>query len=52
MREAVEYITKQEDVWVATRKDIASHFRENFPYERRRRDRDGRDGNDGRGGRL
>jgi hypothetical protein len=30
----VEYITAKEGVWVATRTQIAEHFREKFPYER------------------
>ncbi|KUJ06857.1 chitin deacetylase 1 [Mollisia scopiformis] len=30
----VEYIASKEDVWVTTRKDIALHFREKFPYQK------------------
>lgn len=32
----VEYIASKEDVWVTTRKDIALHFREQFPYQKGR----------------
>ena len=32
IRNFVEYIEKKEHVWVTTRKDIAQHFREQFPY--------------------
>ncbi|KAH8812241.1 possibe polysaccharide deacetylase [Xylogone sp. PMI_703] len=30
----VDYITSKPDVWVTTRKDIALHWREKFPYNR------------------
>jgi peptidoglycan/xylan/chitin deacetylase (PgdA/CDA1 family) len=30
----VEYIAAKEGVWVTTRKDIALHFREKFPYKK------------------
>lgn len=51
VREFADYISKQEGVWVTTRREVAKHFREQFPYDRRRggrgdrdRDRDGRHG--------
>jgi len=31
----LEYISSKPDVWVTTRRDIAVHFREKFPYQRR-----------------
>jgi peptidoglycan/xylan/chitin deacetylase (PgdA/CDA1 family) len=31
----LKYILEKEDVWVTTRKDIALHWREKFPYERK-----------------
>lgn len=34
LKKIVEYIAAKEDVWVATRTQIAEHFREKFPYER------------------
>lgn len=30
----MEYISQKEGVWVATRTQIAEHFREKFPYQR------------------
>jgi peptidoglycan/xylan/chitin deacetylase (PgdA/CDA1 family) len=30
----VKYILEKEDVWLTTRKEIALHWRENFPYRR------------------
>jgi len=54
LREFVDHVAKQEGVWITTRRDVAKHFRENFPYERRRGGnggRDGRHGHDGRDGR-
>lgn len=33
LREFVEYIEKKEDVWVATRTEIAGAFRTQFPYK-------------------
>ncbi len=32
----VEYIVSKPDVWVATREEIALHFREQFPYKKSR----------------
>lgn len=29
----LEYISKKPEVWVTTRKDIAVHFRDKFPYK-------------------
>jgi peptidoglycan/xylan/chitin deacetylase (PgdA/CDA1 family) len=34
IRNFVEYIASKPDVWVTTRKDIALHYRERFPYRR------------------
>lgn len=33
LREFCEYISHKEGVWVTTRKDIATHYREKFPYK-------------------
>jgi len=33
LREFMLYIQKHEGVWVATRKEIAEHFKEKFPYK-------------------
>ena len=30
----VDYISKKEDVWVATRSEIAEVFAEQFPYQK------------------
>ncbi len=32
LREFILYVKGKEDVWVATREEIAGHFREKFPY--------------------
>lgn len=64
IQEFVDYISTQTGIWVATRKEVAKHFRERFSYEDHlrhghhgrhgRNDRDGgrhdRDGRDGRDG--
>ena len=34
LKKIVEYIASKEGVWVATRTQIAEHFREKFPYEK------------------
>jgi hypothetical protein len=34
LKKIVEYITAKEGVWIATRAQIAEHFREKFPYEK------------------
>lgn len=34
LKKIVEYINGHEGVWVATRTQIAEHFREKFPYQR------------------
>jgi len=34
LRDFVDYIAQKEGVWVATRKDIAVHFRNKFPYRK------------------
>jgi peptidoglycan/xylan/chitin deacetylase (PgdA/CDA1 family) len=34
LQELVEYISKKEDVWVATRTEIAEAFKGTYPYER------------------
>jgi peptidoglycan/xylan/chitin deacetylase (PgdA/CDA1 family) len=34
IRNFVEYIASKPDVWVTTRRDIALHYREKFPYKR------------------
>lgn len=34
LKRIVEYIASKENVWVATRTQIAEHFREKFPYEK------------------
>lgn len=34
LRRLVEYIGSKEGVWVATRTEIAEHFRSKFPYEK------------------
>jgi len=34
LQDFVEYISKKEGVWVATRTQIAETFREQFPYRR------------------
>lgn len=34
LKKIVEYISSKPDVWVATRTQIAEHFREKFPYEK------------------
>lgn len=34
LKKLVEYISSKEGVWVATRTEIAEHFREKFPYEK------------------
>ncbi|KAH3688876.1 hypothetical protein WICPIJ_000140, partial [Wickerhamomyces pijperi] len=33
LRKFVEYIKKKDGVWVATREEIANHWREQFPYK-------------------
>lgn len=33
LRRFCEYISKKEGVWVTTRRDIATHYRETFPYK-------------------
>jgi hypothetical protein len=33
IKKIVDYIASKENVWVATRTQIAEHFREKFPYE-------------------
>jgi hypothetical protein len=33
LKKIVEYIASKEGVWVATRTQIAEHFREKFPYQ-------------------
>jgi len=33
LRNFMKYISEKEGVWVATRRDIAIHFREKFPYK-------------------
>ena len=33
LRKFCEYISTKEDVWVTTRRDIATHYREKFPYK-------------------
>ena len=32
LRRFMQYISEKEHVWVATRRDIAKHYREMFPY--------------------
>lgn len=32
LRNFMKYIQQQEGVWVATRRDIAKHFKEQYPY--------------------
>ena len=34
LKKIVEYISQKEGVWVATRTQIAEHFREKFPYQK------------------
>lgn len=34
VRNFVEYIAAKPDVWVTTRKDIAQHWRETYPYKK------------------
>ena len=34
LKKIVEYISSKEDVWVATRTQIAEHWREKFPYQK------------------
>ena len=34
LKRFVEYIQTKPDVWVATRREIAEHFRKTFPYKR------------------
>lgn len=34
LKKIVEYIASKEGVWVATRTQIAEHFRAKFPYEK------------------
>lgn len=34
VRDFVQYIASKPDVWVTTRKDIALHYREKFPYKK------------------
>lgn len=34
LQKIVEYINSKEGVWVATRTQIAEHFREKFPYQK------------------
>lgn len=34
LQDFVEYISKKEGVWVATRTEIASAFAEQFPYQK------------------
>jgi peptidoglycan/xylan/chitin deacetylase (PgdA/CDA1 family) len=33
LRNFMKYISEKEGVWVATRRDIAKHYREKFPYK-------------------
>ncbi|KAF2501231.1 glycoside hydrolase/deacetylase [Lophium mytilinum] len=35
LKRFVEYVASKPDVWVTTRKDIAIHFRERFPYSKK-----------------
>lgn len=37
LKKFVEYIAEKEGVWVATRTQIAEHFRETFPYQKGKR---------------
>jgi peptidoglycan/xylan/chitin deacetylase (PgdA/CDA1 family) len=37
LKKFVEYIETKEGVWVATRTQIAEHFREKFPYQKGKR---------------
>jgi peptidoglycan/xylan/chitin deacetylase (PgdA/CDA1 family) len=37
LKKFVEYVAAKEDVWVATRTQIAEHFREKFPYKKGQR---------------
>ncbi len=32
LRNFMKYINEKSDIWVTTRRDIAKHFREKFPY--------------------
>ena len=32
LRKFMQYISGKEHVWVATRRDIAKHYRKTFPY--------------------
>jgi peptidoglycan/xylan/chitin deacetylase (PgdA/CDA1 family) len=34
LKDFVDYISKKEGVWVATRTDIAESFREQYPYQK------------------
>jgi hypothetical protein len=34
LKKIVDYIAGKEGVWVATRTQIAEHFREKFPYQK------------------
>lgn len=29
----MQYVSEKDSVWVATRRDIAKHYREKFPYQ-------------------
>ena len=33
LRKFMQYVSKKENVWVATRRDIAKNYREMFPYQ-------------------
>lgn len=33
LRNFMKYVSEKEGVWVATRRDIANHYREKFPYK-------------------
>ena len=35
LRNFLEYISEKSGVWVATRREIAEHFSETYPYKRR-----------------
>lgn len=34
LKRIVEYIARKENIWVATRTQIAEHFRKLFPYQK------------------
>lgn len=44
VQEFVDFLTQQQGIWITTKKEVAKHFRDKFPYENRPGNNDGNDG--------